>query len=110
MISNLVFGFYKQYFIYIKLRGIGYKSVFLKKTIYLKIGYSHRVVIATKYNIKLKYISRRLFLLVSRDICVLKNMLQYIQKVKNRGVYKKKGIYLKGTIFNIKDSGKKSRF
>jgi ribosomal protein L6P/L9E len=107
---NLVFGFYKKFFLFLKIRGIGYRSIFSKKGLHLKLGFSHRVVIAIRSNIKLYYVSRRLSMLISRDLYRLKNLVEQIQNIKKRSTYKKKGVYLKGMIFRLKPSGKKSRF
>jgi hypothetical protein len=109
-IFTIILGFYRIFFFNVNFKGIGYKGVIVKHNLYVKFGYSHRSIICICCNIKLYYIKKRKFKFLGRNIFLLKNFEFEIEHIRNRGVFKKKGIYLRGIIFKIKESSKKAKF
>lgn len=92
------------------MRGLGYKSVIFNKFLFFKLGYSHRNVLSLIRNSKLYYKKKRRFSILSRNVYVLSNLIEYIKLIRFRGIYKKKGVYIKGIPLTFKDSGKKSGY
>lgn len=95
-----------------KFKGLGFKCAILPKfgILSLKLGYSHRTVFKPLKNILLQYKQKFVFSLEGRDLCVLKESLFNLKKIRKLGVYKKKGLYLKGVLCGLKSSSKQSKF
>lgn len=110
LIINFLLGFYRFFSQFIKLKGMGYKSIILSSKLIFKLGYSHRILYKVYKDIKLLYISKQLLLFVGRSINKIKNIVYNLQCLRKANVYKKKGIFLKGSIIKIKQSSKKSKF
>ena len=108
--ANFVFGLYRYFSQFIKLQGMGYKGAVSKSFLILKLGYSHRLLFKIVKDIKLTYVSRQLLLLQGRDVDSLKKIIYNLQKLRKASAYKKKGLFLKGSIIKIKQSSKKSKF
>jgi ribosomal protein L6P/L9E len=103
-------GFQRGYFQYLKLRGIGYKWIYTHKNIVLKLGFSHRITYINALDTQSNYISRYLLKIESRSLWTLKKILQSFYNIRKKNIYKKKGIFLKGSLVNIKVNSKKSKF
>ena len=109
-LSVYCLGFYRNYFHYIKLKGMGFKAILIKKQLLFKLGYSHRIIVHIKTNVKFWYIAKQVFRIESRDFSTLKQFIFSVFNFRKVGVYKKKGLYLKGSLIKLKLSSKKSKF
>ena len=110
LLRNIFLGFYKGYSQYLKLKGMGYKFMTVKKNLILKFGFSHRIVFMNYTNIYCKFITRYLLRFESRSLCTLKKIYQIFTKIRKNNTYKKKGLFFKGSVTTIKTSSKKSKF
>lgn len=108
--SNVILGLFKNYYYYLKLKGMGFKSLVHIKGLVLKLGYSHRILFSIKKEISFIYLTRQSMILKSRNIATLKDAMFYLTTLKKKSVYKKKGVFLKGSIVKIKLTSKKSKF
>lgn len=109
-ISNLFLGFFRNYFYFLKLKGMGFKMLSHTIGIILKLGCSHRLLFIRQKEIALTYLSRHLLKIEGRSLTLLKTILFQLMKLRIRSVYKKKGIFLKGSILRFKVTSKKSKF
>lgn len=103
-------GFQKGYFKYLKLKGMGFKFVSINNKLIIKIGFSHRVVFINFINIYCGFINKYFLVFESRSFWSLGKLLQIFSNIRKKNIYKKKGIFLKGALINIKISSKKSKF
>lgn len=114
-INNLLYGYNKLYKFFFKLKGFGYKWKYnlnnniKKNSIYLKLGFTHRISVIIKKNIKYKMNKKR-FIIKSRSYKLVRNNLNFLFILFKKFLYNKKGIYLRGTKYKIKISKKKSKF
>ena len=108
--SIIFLGFQKGYFQYLKLKGMGYKFINTGNNIILKFGFSHRIVYVNSIDTQSKFITKYLLGLESRSLWTLKRIVQSFINVRKKNVYKKKGIFLKGCLINIRVSSKKAKF
>jgi len=105
-----VFGFYKGYFHYLQLKGMGFKFMLAKNNVILKIGYNHRVLFLPGLDVLVTFVSKFLLKINTRSLNKLKQNVNSLFKVKKRNSYKKKGIFIKGSIVTLKLSSKKTKF
>lgn len=103
-------GFQKGYFKYLKLKGMGYKFLSVNHNLIIKIGFSHRVIYINSLNIYCGFINKYLLRFESRSLWSLKKLVQTFLNIRQKNSYKKKGIFLKGSLINIKINSKKSKF
>lgn len=108
--SIIFLGFQKGYFKYLKLKGMGYKFISVGSNIILKFGFSHRVVYVNHIDTECKFITRFILGLETRSLWTLKKIISSFKIIRKKNVYKKKGIFLKGLLINIRVSSKKSKF
>jgi ribosomal protein L6P/L9E len=108
--SNLFLGFFRNYFYFLKIKGMGFKMIGHMCGIIVKLGYSHRILYTRQKEIALTYLNRRLLKIEGRSLSLIKTSLFRFIKLKKRSIYKKKGIFLKGSILKIKLTSKKSKF
>lgn len=109
-LCNTFFGFFKSYQKHVRLIGMGFKSLVVSKTLLLKIGYSHRISYVAPLDIRLRYVTRQLFTLESRQLSVINELFYGLHTLIKPNAYKKKGVFFKGSILKIKASSKKSKF
>jgi ribosomal protein L6P/L9E len=107
---NVFLGFFRNYFYFLKLRGMGFKFLYHSLGIILKLGFSHRVFLVRQLEISFLYLSRRSFRLEGRSLTIIKDSLFRFMRLKTKSVYKKKGIFLKGSVLRLKITSKKSKF
>ena len=108
-VINFFFGLYKNYHIYFRLKGIGYKIMKIGPNFLLKIGFSHRIIYLIKKNLRFSYQNKQILKIESRSLFNLKNIIFIFQKIRKLNCYKKKGIFLKGSIIKIKINKKKAK-
>lgn len=114
-INNILFGYNKIYKFFFKIKGFGYKWKYnlnnniKKNNIYLKVGFTHRISIVSKKNIKYKMNKKR-FIIKGRSYKLIRNNLNFLFILFKNFLYNKKGIYLRGTRYKLKISKKKSKF
>lgn len=89
---------------------MGYKFVLVSKGICLRIGFSHRILYLVLPDIKLKYLNKQSIVLKSRNLFSLKGLFHKLSNIKKVDVYKKKGLYIKGSLLKTKESSKKGKF
>lgn len=109
---NQLFGFYKNFFVFLRLKGIGVRN-FLVPRIglgFIRVGFTHKISYSGFFRLKLVAISKQKLRIFSRDLLYMKEILQGFLTCFRRTRYKKKGIFLRGIFFKIKKSKKKSRF
>lgn len=109
-IKKKFLGKYKPYFHNLNLKGMGYKISVVQSSLVLRLGQSHRLVYIVQKNVKIFYLNRQSFNIISDSLITLKQIVYFLQKFGKKNVYKKKGIFLKGAIFVAKVSSKKSKF
>ena len=107
---NMCLGFYKNYFYFLKLKGMGFRVLGHSKGLIFKLGCSHKFLFLKKTDIVFFYLARLIFSIKSRCILALKNILNTILNFKKRNSYKKKGIFYKGVVIKVKLTSKKSKF
>lgn len=113
--ESILFGYNRLYKFFFKIKGFGFKwkyQIGLKQKgqpIYFKLGYTHRIALLphtdSKYVLK-----RRRFILKNRSYTYIRNSLNLLFFLYKEYLYNKKGIYLRGTVFKLKLSKKKSKF
>lgn len=114
-IEIILLGYNKLYKFFFKIKGFGYKwKKFLnlnknKQNIFLKLGFTHRINIIIKKNLKIKLKKRRL-IVKHRSYLFLRNSLKLLFFLYKTYLYNKKGIFLRGTKYTLKLSKKKSKF
>jgi ribosomal protein L6P/L9E len=108
--SNFILGFYKNYICFLKLKGMGFKSVIVTKKLMFKLGYSHRIIYVFKKDLLLSYMQKYLFRISTRALNLIKNVIYTYKKIKLPSAYKIKGFFIKGSRFSLKISSKKSKF
>lgn len=110
LIINFILGFYRYFFQFVKLKGMAYKAMVVSSTLVFKLGYSHRILYTSYKNIKVLYLSKQLLMVIGRSINKIKNIIYTLRSLRKVNVYKKKGIFFKGSIVKLKQSSKKSKF
>lgn len=106
---SFLFGLYKNYFCFLKFKGVGYKLIKVGFNFSIKLGFSHRILFILKKKSKFQYINKQLLKIESRSLANMKNIIFTFQKIRKMNSYKKKGVFLKGSIIKIKISKKKSK-
>jgi hypothetical protein len=109
-LKSILFGFQKGYFQYIHLKGMGFKFIIVKNVIIFKLGYSHRILFLSNVDTQVIYLSKYLIKIDCRSITQLKQIVHSFLKIRKKNAYKKKGIFIKGSIIKLKLSSKKSKF
>jgi len=110
LLKIIFWGFNKGYIQYLKLKGMGYKFVHISNNIILKFGFSHRIIYAVYSNVYCLFINKYLIRLESRSFLDLKRVIDSLSNVRKNSIYKKKGIFLKGSLISLKISSKKAKF
>ena len=114
-LESILFGFSKLYKFFFKLKGFGYKWKYIlnlkksKQNIFFKLGFTHRIALYIKTNLKIKLKKRRA-IIKHRCYTYLRNKLNFLFFLYKTYLYNKKGIYIRGTKFRLKVSKKKSKF
>ena len=109
-ISNLFLGFYRNYVYFLKLKGMGFKMLWHFGGIILKLGFSHRVLFIRQKEVLFTYLNRHLLKVEGRSLLFIKTILFKFMRVRIKSVYKKKGVFLKGSLVKFKVTSKKSKF
>ena len=110
ILVHIFFGFQKGYSTFLKLKGLGYKFIRVLDIIILKFGFSHRIIFINFLNVYCKYVTKYILFFNTRSFWVIKKLIQSFNIIRNINIYKKKGIFLKGSLITIKMSSKKSKF
>jgi ribosomal protein L6P/L9E len=108
--SNLFLGFFRNYFYFLKVKGMGFKMIGHIFGIIVKLGYSHRVLYSRQKELAFTYLNRHLLKIEGRSLSLIKTSLFQFIQLKKKSIYKKKGIFLKGSVLKIKLTSKKSKF
>lgn len=108
--QSIVLGFKKGYFQYIYLKGMGFKFITVKNIIILKLGFNHRILFLPVLDTQITYISKYLLKIDCRSIAQLKQIVHSFLMTRKNNLYKKKGIFIKGSVYILKLSSKKSKF
>jgi ribosomal protein L6P/L9E len=103
-------GFYKNYFYFLKLKGMGFKLIGHPKGVIFKLGYSHKLLVLKISDVCFFYLTKQLFQIKGRSGFFLKNLISSLIQLRKTTVYKKKGVFLKGSIIQLKLTSKKSKF
>ena len=109
-LATIFLGFKKGYFQYLKLKGMGYKFINTSNNIIIKFGFSHRQIYINFIDTKCKFITKFLLRLEARSFFTIKKIVHSFISSRKKNVYKKKGIFLKGSLIDIRVSSKKSKF
>jgi hypothetical protein len=106
---SAIFGFFKNYFQYLALLGMGYKVAgYLGNKMLFRLGYSHRILLLIGLRFQVLYLSRQLFRVESRVLVCVKQLSFLIRKQRLLSVYKKRGLCFKGEALSLKESSKKT--
>lgn len=109
-LEAILFGLHRGYFHYLQLKGMGFKFIVAKGNIVLKIGYNHRILFLLGKDIYVRYLSKFLLKINCRSIDQLKWNIHSFLKTRKSNPYKKKGIFIKGSVIKLKLSSKKTKF
>jgi len=110
LLFNTFLGFYKNYYFFLKLKGMGFKVIPHSKGVILKLGYSHKVLLLKTRDVCFFYLTRRSFQIKGRSGFYLKSLVYSLIQLRKTTAYKKKGIFLKGSVVKLKLTSKKSKF
>jgi hypothetical protein len=108
--SIFILGFYKNYTCFLKLKGMGFKSVVVNKNLIFKLGCSHRIIYVLKKNLLVILEQKYLIQINTRCLNKIKNAISIMKSIKLTSSYKIKGIFIKGSYVILKISSKKSKF
>lgn len=86
---------------------MGNKIVKILYNLMFKVGCSHRLVYLLSKDIRIYYISKHLIQIKSRSIYYLKQLIYNFKGINKINAYKRKGIYIKGSIGIFKTNSKK---
>jgi ribosomal protein L6P/L9E len=106
---NTFIGFLKNYFQYVKLKGMGYKVMVLTSNFSLKLGFSHRILYLCSNDLRINYLNKQLIKIESRSLLSIKSIIYLFQNIRKMSAYKIKGVFLKGSVVSIKINTKKSK-
>lgn len=110
LLTVIFLGFYRGYFKFLKLKGMGYRFINIKNNIIFKFGFSHRIIYINYVDIYCLFISKYILRFESRSLWLLTKVINCFKNIRKNNVYKKKGIFFKGFLISIKISSKKSKF
>jgi ribosomal protein L6P/L9E len=110
LLFNIFLGFHKNYYYYLKLKGMGFKTAGNSLGVNFKLGYSHKLILLRIRDICFFIMTKQLLRIVGKNSSFLDNLIASIVKLRKTTVYKKKGIFLKGSISKLKLTSKKSKF
>ena len=113
-IENILFGFIRLFKFNFKLKGFGFKWKYLinckkQQLIFFKVGFTHKIILLIKKDSKYE-LKKQKILVKNRSYFFLRNYLNFLFILYKKNLYNKKGLYLKGTQFNLKLSKKKAKF
>ena len=86
---------------------MGFKILFEKEQLILKLGFSHDIFIKKPDNIEIRVPKPTVLILISNDLPVLTQFAHQIKKLKLPEPYKGKGILLKNEHIILKEGKKK---
>jgi len=109
-IGCLLLGLLRLYAFKFKVKGFGFKFIKFKKGLSIKLGYTHRILILVSSNQKLIFKNKYFFISYTRNIVKIKQLYNFLFFYVTQNPYKKLGIFLKGSIYKVKLSKKKSKF
>ncbi len=94
LIANNLIGLFKLHFCKLKFIGVGYKALFKKSNLILRLGFSHKIFCTIPNNLIIKKIKKRppIFLLKSFDFEIIQKVSNQIRMFKKPEPYKGKGI------------------
>ena len=107
---NIFLGYLKPIFVFLKIKGMGFKSIYFKKGLIFKLGFRHRIVLVMPYDICLIYLTKHKLQIAGRLYSNLVNLEYSISNLRKKNSYKKKGIFRKGIIVVLKLTRKKSQY
>lgn len=109
-INNFCFGLYRKFKIFLSFVGLGYKRVFYFGNLILKLGFSHRSIFLACDDLKLVLFKKRRIKLESRSLIRIEEIRLKFLFLRLKSIYKRKGIFIKGSQTVLKLSSKKSKF
>jgi ribosomal protein L6P/L9E len=107
---NMFLGFFRNYFYFLKLKGMGFKMICHPLGIILKLGFSHRAFLIRRQELAFVWLNRHYLRIEGRSLILIKNSMFRFMALKKKSVYEKKGIFLKGSTLKFKVTSKKSKF
>jgi ribosomal protein L6P/L9E len=109
-LESVFLGFQAGYTQYIVLKGMGFKFLRVKSLIVLKIGYSHRIFFFITSNTCCLYLTKYILKVNCRSVTKLTRVINSFLATRKKSIYKKKGIFIKGSTYKVKLSSKKAKF
>lgn len=97
-ILNCVFGF----FFNILLFGVGFRIWLENSKLYMRLGYSNILVITIPFSIYIKSLNKIEICLYSLDLNCLMLFCMFLRRLKLNNVYKKRGLYFKNEIIQLR--------
>lgn len=107
LIKNKIDGVSRGFLAYLRIVGIGYRAVFDKNTLILKVGYSHDVRYQIPSSIRAFLIDNTLICLFGLDKNQITQIAAKIRQIKPPSPYKGKGIRLVDEVIRIKQGKQK---
>ena len=107
ILKNLIQGLHQGYVKVLRLSGLGYKTNFHKKLLYLKLGNSHTTLYQVPNEVYCKTINNKYICLCSTNLQKLNQITHQIKEIKKLNAYKGKGILEKDQQVILKETKKK---
>jgi hypothetical protein len=104
------FSLFKPYVYYLKVIGRGYKFTFKTNKLVMRIGFSHKIIFKVPKNITFYFLKRYNFFLYGRSFLKIRNLMYKFLFLKKKSLYKRKGLFSKGTYFKLKKNNKKKLY
>jgi ribosomal protein L6P/L9E len=89
---------------------MGYKTTMAALNLVFKLSQSHRLVYKIQKDIKIIYLHKQALIFKTKSLDLLKKIVFFLRKFGKKNVYKKKGVFLKGSVISVKINSKKSKF
>ena len=106
-IKNSIEGISKGYSLSLNLKGVGFKANISKNSLNLKLGYSHEVTFLIPENIIIQCPKPDKLFIFGIDKKHVHTVVSDIQRLKDKDVYKGKGILLENERIILKEGKKK---
>ncbi len=108
VLKSVIFGSLKDYFLFLEMRGTGFKFELIDNLLLLRLGFSHFIKTQILTGVQLVVLKPNLVLLKSFDFQLLTKVCASIKLYKPLDSYKGKGLCFKGTVKLLKE-GKKTQ-
>jgi ribosomal protein L6P/L9E len=89
---------------------MGIKMLCCENGVVFKLGFSHKLLLLKLLDSKFFFITRKSLMVRGRNGSLLRDLVSGLAQLRTTAVYKKKGVFLRGSIGQLKLTSKKSKF